>query len=96
MLGGIRLISTGNVVSRTTSGRCAMRSVVKSAIPGVQLRLKLGISLQRAKMLQIRENCRSSRKGLPAGIRAIATVNVVPRGPILGGKSKSGGSRAIF
>ena len=95
MLGGICVISTGSVVSMMSSCRCAMRSVVQRMIPGVQLRLKLCISLQRAKMLQIREDCRSSRKGLPAGIRAIATVSMILRGSILGSKVKFCGSRAI-
>ena len=47
-------------------------------------------------MLQIRKNCRSSKEGLPAGIRAIATVSMILRSSILGSKVKFCVSRAIF
>ena len=53
LLGGIRLISTGRVVSETSIGGSTMESIVKSAISRVLLRLKLGIALRRAKMSQI-------------------------------------------
>ena len=47
-------------------------------------------------MLQIREECRTSREGLPAGIRAIATISMILRSSILGSKVKFCVSRAIF
>ena len=96
MLGGICVISTGSAVSMMSSCRCAMRSVVQRMIPWVELRLKLCISLQRAKMLQIREGSRTSREGLPAGIRAIATVSMILIRSVLRSKVKFCVSRAIF
>ena len=53
LLGGIRLISAGKVVSDTATGGGTMESIVRSARHRVQLRLELGIPLHRAKMPQI-------------------------------------------
>ena len=47
-------------------------------------------------MLQIREGSRTSREGLPAGIRAIATVSMILRRSVLRSKVKFCVSRAIF
>ena len=49
----------------------------------------------RSKMLQIGKNCSARGKRLLVGILVIATVNGIPRGPILVGKSKSTGGGAI-
>ena len=51
VLGGVCVITTINAVSLMSSGRCVMRSVVQRMVLWVQLRLKLRIPLQRAKML---------------------------------------------
>ena len=96
MLGGICVIFTGSGVSMMFSCRCAMRAVVQRMVLWVQLRLKLRISLQRAKMLQIREGRRTSREGLPAAIRAIATISMILRRSGLRSKVKFCVSRAIF
>ena len=57
MLDGIRLISPGKVVSNSTTCGGTMKSTVKIAIHRGQMRLKMSIPLQKAKIREISKIC---------------------------------------
>ena len=57
MLDGIRLMSPGKVVSRSTTFGGAMKSMVESAICRGQMRLRVSIPRLKAKIRQISQIC---------------------------------------
>ena len=91
----IRVVATINGVPRVPIVGGKSKSGVGRSIFGCHSGV-LGVLEHGAKMPRNGESLGTRGKGLLVGIRVIATITVVPSGPISGGKSRFGIGKAIF
>ena len=95
LLTSIRVVATINGVPSVPIVGGKSKSGVGRGIFGRHLGV-LELLEHGAKMSRNGESLGTRGKGLLVGIRVIATITVVPSGPISGGKSRFGIGKAIF